>query len=66
MLALRGAHVIIGARKLDAAKDAKKRLLEGNPTARVDVLKLDLCSISSVREFVDDFKALNLPLNILM
>lgn len=66
VLALRRAHVIIAARNLEAANEAKQLILKENKTARVDVLKLDLCSIKSVRAFVDSFSALDLPLNLLM
>lgn len=66
VLALRKAHVIIGARNKEAANEAKQLLLKENEAARVDVLKLDLCSLKSIRAFVDEFNALDLPLNILM
>lgn len=66
VLAMRKAHVIIGARNLDAANKAKQQLLEENPSAKLDILKLDLSSIKSTREFAENFIALNLPLNILM
>lgn len=66
ILALRKAHVIIAARNMEAANEAKQRILKDNKTARVDVLKLDLSSIKSVKEFADSFDALDLPLNILM
>lgn len=66
MLALRKAHVIIAARNMEAANAAKQLIFKDNETARVDVLKLDLSSMKSVRAFVDDFDALNVPLNILM
>ncbi|KAM1271627.1 hypothetical protein ACFX2I_032527 [Malus domestica] len=66
VLALRRAHVIIAARNLEAANEAKQLILKENKTARVDVLKLDLCSIKSVRAFVDSFSALDLPLNLLI
>ncbi|KAK9291194.1 hypothetical protein L1049_009382 [Liquidambar formosana] len=66
VLALRKAHVIIAARNMEAASDAKKLILKENEAARVDVLKLDLCSMKSVRAFVDSFNALDLPLNILI
>lgn len=65
-LALRKAHVIIAARNMESANAAKQLILNDNETARVDVLKLDLSSMKSVRAFVDDFNALNVPLNILM
>lgn len=66
VLALRKAHVIIAARNVEAANEAKQLILNDQPNARIDVLKLDLCSIKSVRAFADSFKALNLPLNILI
>jgi len=40
--------------------------MEKNPTARIDVLKLDLSSLKSVRTFVDQFNSMKLPLNVLM
>ncbi|RWR95445.1 short-chain dehydrogenase TIC 32, chloroplastic [Cinnamomum micranthum f. kanehirae] len=66
VLALRGAHVIIAARNLEAANNVKQLILKDNGAARVDVLKLDLCSLKSVREFSDSFLAMDRPLNILM
>nr|XP_028945410.1 short-chain dehydrogenase TIC 32, chloroplastic-like isoform X2 [Malus domestica] len=47
VLALRGAHVIIAARNLEAAGEAKQLILKDNHTARIDVLKLDLSSIKN-------------------
>ncbi|KAM7531833.1 hypothetical protein LguiB_035243 [Lonicera macranthoides] len=66
VLALRKAHVIIAARNMDSANEAKQLILKENQTARIDVLKLDLCSIKSIKAFADHFKSLNLPLNILI
>lgn len=66
VLAMRKVHVIIGARNIEAANKAKQQLLEENPSAKLDVLKLDLSSIKSTREFAENFLALNLPLNILI
>lgn len=66
VMALRKAHVIIGARNMEAADKAKQLILEENRSARVDVLQLDLCSLKSIRSFVDKFNALNVPLNILI
>ncbi|KAL6528714.1 hypothetical protein OROMI_029359 [Orobanche minor] len=66
VLALRNAHVIIAARNLEAANEAKQMILKDNVNARVDVLKLDLASFGSISDFADNFLALNLPLNILM
>ncbi|PPR83003.1 hypothetical protein GOBAR_AA37714 [Gossypium barbadense] len=66
VLALRGVHVIIGARNMKAANEAKNKIVRENPRARIDVLELDLCSTNSIRSFADNFIALHLPLNILI
>nr|XP_043632306.1 short-chain dehydrogenase TIC 32 B, chloroplastic-like isoform X1 [Erigeron canadensis] len=66
VLALRGAHVIIAARNIKAANEAKQLILKTNETAKIDVLELDLSALKSVEAFADSFKALNLPLNILI
>uniref|UniRef100_A0A5B7A198 Short-chain dehydrogenase TIC 32 n=1 Tax=Davidia involucrata TaxID=16924 RepID=A0A5B7A198_DAVIN len=66
VLALRKVHVIIAARNMEAANEAKQLILNGNETARVDVLKLDLSSMKSIRAFLDNFSSLDLPLNILI
>ncbi|MCD7458313.1 Short-chain dehydrogenase TIC 32 B, chloroplastic [Datura stramonium] len=66
VLAMRNVHVIIAARNMEAANEAKQCILKDNKVARVDVQRLDLNSIRSVKAFADNFKALNLPLNILI
>ncbi|KAK8685386.1 hypothetical protein V6N13_041389 [Hibiscus sabdariffa] len=66
VLALRGVHVIIAARNMKAANEAKEKILTQNKTARLDVLELDLCSIKSITSFAHNFISLNLPLNILI
>ena len=58
--------MIIGARNTKAANEVKQLILENNENAKIDVLELDLSSLKSVKAFADNFKALNLPLNILM
>lgn len=63
---MRGAHVIIAARNTEAASVVRKKIIEENPKAHIDVLKLDLSSLKSVRAFADQFNSMNLPLNILM
>ncbi|KAK6779314.1 hypothetical protein RDI58_021498 [Solanum bulbocastanum] len=66
VLAMRNVHVIIAARNMEAANEAKQCILNDNKNACVDVEKLDLSSIRSVKTFTDNFKALDLPLNILI
>ncbi|MFS7983554.1 putative very-long-chain 3-oxoacyl-CoA reductase [Helianthus anomalus] len=66
VLTMRGANVIIAARNIKAANEAKQTILKNNDNAKIDVLKLDLSSLNSVNAFVHTFKALDLPLNILI
>ncbi|KAJ1691344.1 hypothetical protein LUZ63_015499 [Rhynchospora breviuscula] len=66
VLALRGAHVIIAARNMEAAYNAKALILENNPKARIDTIQLDLSSLKSVRAFAEEFLSMDLPLNILI
>ncbi|OIT31303.1 PREDICTED: short-chain dehydrogenase TIC 32, chloroplastic-like [Nicotiana attenuata] len=66
VLALRKAHIIIAARNMEAANEAKQTILKENKSARVEILKLDLSSMKSIKAFADNFLALNLPLNILI
>ncbi|XP_020577817.1 short-chain dehydrogenase TIC 32, chloroplastic [Phalaenopsis equestris] len=66
VMAQRGAQVIIAARNMEAANEAKKKIVSSNSAARVETMKLDLNSLKSVREFADNFIATNLPLNILI
>lgn len=66
VLALRGAHVIMGVRNMAAAKDVKEAIVKDIPTAKIDAIELDLSSMSSVRKFASEFKSAGHPLNILM
>ncbi|XP_015949116.1 short-chain dehydrogenase TIC 32 B, chloroplastic [Arachis duranensis] len=66
VLALRKAHVIIAARNMESAKEAKQLILHQNESARVEIMKLDLTSVNSVRSFAENFLARDLPLNILI
>jgi NAD(P)-dependent dehydrogenase (short-subunit alcohol dehydrogenase family) len=66
VLSKRGAHVVIGARNMGAAENAKTEILRQNANARVTLLQLDLSSIKSIKAFVREFHALHLPLNLLI
>ncbi|CAG2169959.1 unnamed protein product [Oppiella nova] len=50
-LSLRGAKIIIACRDVDKGKEAITEILVKNPNANLNVLKLDLSSLASVREF---------------
>ncbi|KAJ3689809.1 hypothetical protein LUZ61_018973 [Rhynchospora tenuis] len=66
VLALRGVHVIMGVRNLSTGECVKELIMKEAPNAKIDILALDLSSLSSVRKFADKFNAMDLPLNILI
>ncbi|XP_024372709.1 short-chain dehydrogenase TIC 32, chloroplastic isoform X1 [Physcomitrium patens] len=66
VLAKRGAHIVMAIRNLSTGEEVKAAIMEETPNARVDVMKLDLASLASVRQFAEEFKARKLPLNILI
>lgn len=66
VLAKRGAKLVLPARSLKAAEDAKARIVSEFPGSKIIVMALDLSSLASVRSFVSDFESLRLPLNLLM
>ncbi|XP_042441701.1 pentatricopeptide repeat-containing protein At3g16610-like [Zingiber officinale] len=61
-----GAHVIIGARNMEAANVVKENIQQSIPSAKVDVSELELSSQKSARAFADRFIERNLPLNVLI
>jgi len=69
-LAERGAKVIIACRDnkrgLDAAADIRKAARLAIGSKQVELMLLDLSDLDSVRRFVDDFRAKQLPLHILI
>ncbi|PIA49337.1 hypothetical protein AQUCO_01300282v1 [Aquilegia coerulea] len=66
VLSLRGVHVVMGVRNMAAAATVKEAIVKENPTAKVDVMELDLSSMASVKKFASDFNSAGLPLNILI
>ncbi|PRQ16636.1 putative very-long-chain 3-oxoacyl-CoA reductase [Rosa chinensis] len=66
VLAKRGAKLVLPARSLKAAEDAKARILSEFPDSEIIVMALDLSSLASVRNFVSEFESLHLPLNLLI
>ncbi|XP_031737895.1 short-chain dehydrogenase TIC 32 A, chloroplastic isoform X2 [Cucumis sativus] len=69
VLAKGGARIVIPARNLKAAEEAKARIvseLECFDHSRITVMVLDLSSLNSVMNFVSEFESLNLPLNLLI
>ncbi|KMT12087.1 hypothetical protein BVRB_5g100420 [Beta vulgaris subsp. vulgaris] len=63
---MRGAHVVMAVRNVDAGKNLKQKILAEIPTAKIDVMELDLSSLASVEKFASEFKSSNLSLNVLI
>ncbi|XP_068306792.1 short-chain dehydrogenase TIC 32 B, chloroplastic-like [Pyrus communis] len=66
VLAKRGAKLVLPARSLKAAEDAKARILSEFPGSEIIVMALDLSSLASVRSFASEFESLRLPFNLLV
>jgi WW domain-containing oxidoreductase len=66
VLALRGVHVVMAARNLEAAAKCKETIIKDCPNATIDIMQLDVSSLESVRNFANEFIAKGLPLNILI
>ncbi|XP_024986907.1 short-chain dehydrogenase TIC 32, chloroplastic-like [Cynara cardunculus var. scolymus] len=66
VLAKRGARIVMPARNLKSAEETKARIVSEFPDSEIIIMTLDLSSLRSVRSFVSDFQALNLPLNLLI
>lgn len=66
VLALRGVHVIMAVRNVDAGSKIKETFLKDIPNAKVDVMELDVSSLASVRHFAWGYMYKGLPLNILI
>ncbi|XWS61759.1 hypothetical protein CRYUN_Cryun07bG0153200 [Craigia yunnanensis] len=66
VLALRGVHVIMAVRNLDAGRNVKEAILNEIPGAKIDVMELDLSSMASVRKFASEYQSSSLPLNLLI
>lgn len=65
-LAKAGARVVIGARDIPKAQAVAKDIIETTKNAKVEVEKLELDSLASVRDFVKRYLDKKRPLNILI
>lgn len=66
VLASRGAEVVLAGRSKAKADAAMAEFKSQNPSAKLRFLELDLSSLSSVKRFVDNFRATGLGLNALV
>ncbi len=56
-LAAKGAYVVLAVRNVDKGNDAAARITATHPEARVEVQKLDLTSLASVRAAAEQLRA---------
>ncbi|GFS31542.1 NAD(P)-binding Rossmann-fold superfamily protein [Actinidia rufa] len=66
VLAKRGARLVLPARNLKAAEDAKARIVSEFPQSQIILMALDLSSLNSIRSFDAEFESLHLPLHLLI
>lgn len=64
--ARKGARVVMASRSIDKLQQARQTLLQQVPKADVSIMKIDLGSLQSVRDFADEFTGCNDRLDILM
>ncbi|XP_041375570.1 WW domain-containing oxidoreductase-like [Gigantopelta aegis] len=65
-LALHGATVTLACRDLGSAERCRKRIIAEHQQATVHTLHLDLASLRSVQNFVEEYKKLQWPLHMLI
>ncbi|XP_053679326.1 retinol dehydrogenase 14-like [Anopheles nili] len=65
-LANRGARVIMACRNMETAKQAQDEIVKGTGNTNVTVLKLDLSSQSSIREFATEVLRTERKLDVLI
>jgi protochlorophyllide reductase len=61
-----GGHVIMGCRDLLRGNEARDKILKHIPNGKISVSQLDLSSLSSVRNFVEDFKLRHAAFDVLI
>ncbi|MBL1214883.1 MAG: SDR family NAD(P)-dependent oxidoreductase [Ignavibacteriae bacterium] len=66
VLAKKNAKVIIAVRNIEKGSKAKSKIISENSDAELDVMKLDLADLDSVKSFVKDFKSKYTQLNLLI
>ena len=66
ILAKKNATVIIAVRNLEKGEYARSKIKSENPDAVLDIIKLDLADLSSVKSFVNEFKSKYNKLDLLI
>jgi NAD(P)-dependent dehydrogenase (short-subunit alcohol dehydrogenase family) len=65
-LAAAGAHVVLAVRTVAKGEAARAEILAGQPGARLEVRRVDLADLASVRDFADGLIADGTPLDLLI
>ncbi|MDE1155852.1 MAG: oxidoreductase [Acidobacteriaceae bacterium] len=65
-LARAGAHVLLGVRSVAKGDEAVARIRAAVPAASVEVVSLDVASLSSIRSFVENYASRGVALDILV
>jgi NAD(P)-dependent dehydrogenase (short-subunit alcohol dehydrogenase family) len=65
-LVAKGAHVVLAVRNTDKGKDAAARITSAHHGATVDVQKLDLTSLDSVRQAADELRSKHDTIDLLI
>ncbi len=66
VLAGKGATVIMACRNLDKANPKAEEIRAAHPGCDVEVMRLDLSNLDSVRQFADEFRAKHSRLDLLI
>jgi NAD(P)-dependent dehydrogenase (short-subunit alcohol dehydrogenase family) len=66
VLSQKGANIIMGVRNLDKGKEAVAHIKSINPTAKLDLMRIDLSDLDSIRMFSQIFHDKYNTLNALM
>jgi NAD(P)-dependent dehydrogenase (short-subunit alcohol dehydrogenase family) len=65
-LAATGAHVVMAVRTVAKGEQARAEILAEHPGAQLDVRRVDLADLASVREFADGLLADGTPVDVLI
>ena len=66
VLSEKGAHVIMAVRNLNKGKEAFERLKNKNPNANLELMRLDLSDLNSIRNFSKEFHLKYSQLHVLV
>ncbi|XP_059144159.1 WW domain-containing oxidoreductase-like [Physella acuta] len=65
-LALHGATVVMACRNTQSAHDGRAKIIQEMPSAKVEVMHVDLASLKSVKHLAESYEEKGWPLHILI